>query len=77
MDKADDYFQQALAINKELGIKEIMANQLSNLGIVAHKRGDMTKAVGLSREALVLYQDIGMPHRVKLVQSWIDEVEAK
>lgn len=73
LDQAEDYFHQSLTIDKELGRKEYIANQLCNLGAVAKVRGDMPEACRLWREALGLYQVIGMPHTVEQVQGWLDE----
>lgn len=73
LDRAEDYHRQSLDIDTELGRKEGMASQLGNLGSVAQQRGDKPEAWRLWREALVLFQAVGMPHMVEQVQGALDK----
>lgn len=71
---AEEYHKRALAINEELGSKEGMANQLGNLGSVAKQRGDVAGARELWTRSRDLYREIGVPHMVDQVQSWLDQL---
>lgn len=73
LQRAENYHQQSFAIHTELGHKEGIANQSVNLGIVAALRDNRIEACRLWREALGLYQDIGMPHIVEKIQARLDE----
>ena len=72
LDAAVDMYRKALAINTELGHKEGMAIQYGNLGIVHKTRGELDEARAAWRESVRLYQAVGVPHRVKEVQGWLD-----
>ena len=74
LDEAERLFNEALELNRKLGSLEGQANQLGNLGIIAEERGDLAQAAALWTEARDLYARIGMPHRVELVQGWLDEL---
>jgi hypothetical protein len=51
-----------------------MANQYDNLASVAKDRGDTARARELWRKSRELYERIGMPHMVRRVQDWLDEL---
>ena len=44
-------------------------------GWVYEERGDVEKARGYWVKAVDLFKKIGMPHMVKEVQGWIDEID--
>ena len=53
-----------------------MASEYGNLGSVYKERGDVEKARQYWVKAVDLYKKIGMPHKVKKVQGWIDEIDS-
>lgn len=72
LEQAEEYYTQALALNKELGRKEGMANQYANLGILAKTRGNVPAARAYWQQSVDLFQQIGMPHMVEKVRGWLD-----
>ncbi len=56
---AQDYYQQALAINQDLGRKESMASDLGNLGNLAGMRGDINTAEDYYQKSLDILEDLG------------------
>jgi predicted ATPase len=52
------FFQDSLAIWRELGDKRGIANMLNNLGIVALPQGDYDKAHEMHTESLALYREL-------------------
>ncbi|MEM7741252.1 MAG: tetratricopeptide repeat protein [Pseudomonadota bacterium] len=59
LDGAEAYLKQSLALQKELGRKEGMANQLGNLGVIAQVRGDLDGAEAYHQESLTLDKELG------------------
>ena len=60
------YHEQSLKLNQELGRKEGMAKNYTNLGILADTRGEIWLRRGrFGRKAWDLYAEIGMPHMVE------------
>lgn len=45
-----------------------------NLGILYRTRGDLDAARSTWQRAIALFDEIGMPHMVKQVQQWLDEL---
>ena len=74
LDRAEEMYQKALAINEKLGRQEGIAIQYANLGLVADARGELDRAREQWTKARDLYAKIGMPHEVKQVQGWLDEL---
>ena len=58
METAVEYYNQALALDKELGSKEGMATHYGNLGVVAAERGALEMAVDYHTQALVLNKEL-------------------
>lgn len=55
-ERARSYAETALAINRELGTREVLARNLSVLGRIAWSGSDYAAAVTYVREALALYE---------------------
>ena len=75
MAAAEGYFENALKLDQELGRKEGMANQYTNLGILNETRGDLAAARAFWVQARDLYAEIGMPHMVEKVQEMLDGLD--
>ena len=52
-------YQQQLSLAKEMGDRQITANALTNLGNVYAGQGRVTEAIGLHREALLIFEALG------------------
>ncbi|MFN0141517.1 MAG: tetratricopeptide repeat protein [Pyrinomonadaceae bacterium] len=74
IDRAEKMVKKSLAINEKLGRLEGMANQYANLGSVAEDRGDLDGARALLAKSRDLFSKVGMPHKVKELQGWLDEL---
>ena len=77
LDQAEKMHKRSLEIDKKLGRLEGMAIQYGNLGVVYEQRGDVAKAREYWTEALGLFQQIGMPPEVVMVQGLIDGLAAE
>ena len=75
LDEAERMLRKALKINEKLGRLEGMADQYANLGAVSEDRGDASAARGFWTKSRDLYARIGMPHEVKRVQGWRDDLD--
>jgi hypothetical protein len=49
-----------------------MATDFGNLGKIAKDRGDNGRARELWTQARDLFAKIGIPHRLEVVQGWLD-----
>ena len=58
-----------------LGMKETSAIQYGNLGLIYQTRGELDKARESWQKSVALFQQVGMPHMVKKVQSLIDGLD--
>ncbi len=67
-------YQQALALNEELGSKAGMANNLGNMGIVQYDRHNLVKAKELLEQSMALFREIGAQRKMKQVQGWLDRL---
>jgi predicted ATPase/DNA-binding SARP family transcriptional activator/Tfp pilus assembly protein PilF len=56
---ARSLYEQALAINRELGIRRLEAGNLNNLGLVAMDQGDFAAARSLYEQALIINRETG------------------
>jgi tetratricopeptide (TPR) repeat protein len=72
LDQAEAMHRKSLAINEKLGRLEGMAANYGNLGSIAVRRGNISEARTLWTKSRGLYANIGMPHMVKKVQSWLN-----
>ena len=46
-----------------------------DLGVVYEARHDLTQARAYLQQALALYREIGMPHRVERVEGWLRKLD--
>lgn len=74
LDKAIEFLQKSLDINKELGNKEGMAGTYGNLGLVYQTRSELGKAVEVWHKSLILFTEIGAAPRMTQVQAWLDKI---
>ncbi|MCP4245784.1 MAG: tetratricopeptide repeat protein [bacterium] len=74
LDQAERMHRKSLELNENLGRLEGMATAYGNLGSVARARGEHDDARKLWIKARELFAKIGIPHMVKKVQGWIDEL---
>ena len=58
---AQDYHEQALAIDRQLGNPLGEARDLGNLGVVAREQGDYAAAQDYLEQSARLYQQLGLP----------------
>ena len=77
LDEADQMYRKSLDISERLGLQVLTANQYGNLGIIYEMRGKLDEAREFWMKARDLYARIGMPHEVKEVQGWLDELDAE
>jgi Predicted ATPase len=57
--EAENYFEQALSLHRELGNRRGLGNMLNSLGETARLRGDYSAAVTRYEEALAITREIG------------------
>ena len=72
MEKAIGYYEQALAIAREIGDRRGEGAGLGNLGLAYKNLGQVEKACVLWREALKIYEEIKSPD-VKWVRGLLEE----
>ena len=77
LDGAENYYNQALGLNKELGRKEGMASNYGNLGIIEKTRGNLNGACSYWRHAYDLFADIGMKPQVEQTLALMREVSCE
>jgi tetratricopeptide (TPR) repeat protein len=58
-DRALDYLQQSLAIQREIGDKQGEGATLNNLSAIAHARGDYDRALDYLQQSLAIRREIG------------------
>jgi len=59
LDQALKYYEEALAISREIGDQWVVASSLSNLGSIYHDRGELDKALRHHEQALAMSRDNG------------------
>lgn len=74
LDQAEKFHRKSLKISQKLGRREGMASAYANLGTVYNFRGDVETARRYLNKARDLYAQIGMPHMVQKLQSWLDDL---
>ena len=74
LDLAEEMLRTAFDIHERLGRLVGMANQLAILGLVAKARGEVERSRMQWTKARDLYAKIGMPHKVKEMQGYLDEL---
>ena len=75
LDRAEAMYEKALAIDKELGRKEGMANQYGNLGNVYQIRGELDRAAEAWKTARSLFAEIGAEPMVERIDGCLSEIE--
>ena len=75
LDEAEGMLRKALEIEEQLGRKEGVANAYGNLGNIYLIRGDLAEARRLWTRARDLYSGMGIGHKAKKVQDWIDGLD--
>lgn len=75
LDEAERMLRKALELQERIGNREGMANDYANLGAIAKQRGDTDEARKLWTQSRDLYDKIGMPHMIKRIQGWLDELD--
>lgn len=74
IDTCKSYLEKALKIAETHKFREIQANQLSNLGVVEEDLKNFAKAIEFWVKSRDIYALIGMEHKVRQLQSWIDNI---
>jgi tetratricopeptide (TPR) repeat protein len=64
LDQAQAYFEQSLALRRDLGEKSLVAGCLNNLGSLASDRGDYDAAWLRHQESLALRRELGDQSRI-------------
>jgi len=59
---AREYFEECLAIHREMGDRQGIASSLNNLGSVARQQGDSAGARALIAESLAIKRETGDPY---------------
>jgi tetratricopeptide (TPR) repeat protein len=60
--KAIDFYEQALAISREIGDLRGEGTDLFNMSHSLHALGQNEKAVSLAKSALAIFEEIESPH---------------
>jgi tetratricopeptide (TPR) repeat protein len=71
--KAIGYYEQALAITREIGDRRGEGNHLANMGLAYKRLSNLAQAQALWQQALAIYRQIQDPN-AKRVQGWLDEL---
>jgi tetratricopeptide (TPR) repeat protein len=58
LDEASDWYQQAIQIREELGLRSLLAADYHQLGITAHDRGQLDEASDWYRKALTIKEEL-------------------
>ncbi|MCA6575238.1 MAG: CHAT domain-containing protein, partial [Pseudanabaena sp. M53BS1SP1A06MG] len=57
--KAIDFYQQSIALNKQIGNREQESTSLFNLGVVYHRLGEYTKSIDFYQQSKVIDKELG------------------
>ena len=74
LDRAEDMHKKSLKIDLKLGSLEGQAADYGNLGVVYQSRGDLKQTRSFWLQARQLFQQIGMPHKVKQINDWLNDL---
>jgi tetratricopeptide (TPR) repeat protein len=74
VEKAIDYYEQALAIAREIGHRQGEGNRLGNLGLAYSDLGQVEKAKACLRQSLAIFEEIKSPN-ADLVRRWLTQLE--
>lgn len=67
-------YKKNFEIEELLGLKEGMALNHLNLGLVYEKRSDLKKAEAMWKKSLALFEAIGAKHRIEKVKGLLEEL---
>jgi tetratricopeptide (TPR) repeat protein len=59
LDEADDWYQRAIQIREELGLRALLATDYHQLGITAQDRGRLDEAEDWYRQSLAIEEELG------------------
>jgi tetratricopeptide (TPR) repeat protein len=68
LDQAEEMYEKALAISKEMGHKQAMAGQYCNLAALYEKRDDWARIEDYFEKALELYKEIGAEQKIAQIE---------
>ncbi len=68
---AEKYFEDGLALAKQIPMPERIAGMTANLGLVAKQRGDIPLARGRLQSALELVEPLGNHHLEVRIRIWM------
>ncbi len=71
LDTAEKYFEDGLALAKQIPIPERIAGITANLGLVARQRGDIQLARSRLQSALKLVEPLGNHHLEARIRIWL------
>src|SRR6185437_7426015 len=66
-EEARSYYEQALAIHREVGNRAMEGTTLNNLGTLAHSLGQPEQARAYFDQALAIFQEIGAVDNARVV----------
>ena len=75
--RAEKYYQDALAIHREIRNKLGEAGDLNNLGNVYVNLDDYTRAEKYCQDALRIFKELKIPDRVKRVKNNLERIKGK
>jgi tetratricopeptide (TPR) repeat protein len=73
--KSIEYYEQALAIAREIGDRRDEGSALSNLGNAWLQLGDQAKAIELMEASLRIFEEIESSH-AGIVRQWLDQIRS-
>ena len=62
MEKAIEYYEQALEISREIGHRRGEGSDLGNLGLAYRDLGQVEKAVDYLKQSLAIFEEIKSPN---------------
>jgi tetratricopeptide (TPR) repeat protein len=74
VEKAIDYYEQALAIAREIGHRQGEGNRLGALGLAYNALGQVEKARNYLEHSLAIFEEIKSPN-ADLVRRWLAELD--
>ncbi len=74
VEKAIEYYQQALSIDQEIGYRQGEGADLGSLGLAYRDLGQVEKARKYLEEALMIFEAIKSPN-ADLVRGWLDALD--
>ena len=74
LDRAEEMYRKALALNESLGRKEGMASLYGNLGNLYLTRGDLDRAEEMYANSLELFRQVGAKPKIEQVERMLAEL---